>query len=74
MTKDLPSLRAGVSVFKFSLYFALKFKKSQKIQNFPKIVQKSKRKKDFLKNFTNFLSYLPKFTQIRKKFANLSKL
>ena len=36
--KGVPSLRAGVSVLKFSLYFALKFKKSQKIQNFPKIV------------------------------------
>ena len=74
MTKDLPSLRAGVSVFKFSLYFALKFKKSQKIQNFPKIIQKKQKKERFLKNLQIFLSYLPKFTQIRKKFANLSKL
>ena len=49
MTKGVPSLRAGVSVFKFSLYFTLKFKKSQKIQNFSKMIQKSKIKKDFKK-------------------------
>ena len=54
MTKDLPSLRAGVSVFKFSLYFALKFKKSQKIQNFPKIIQKKQKKERFFQKFINF--------------------
>ena len=64
MTKGVPSLRAGVSVLKFSLYFTLKFKKSQKIQNFSKMIQKKqnfskmiqkKQKKErFLKKFTNF--------------------
>ena len=67
MTKGVPSLRAGVSVFKFSLYFALKFKKSQKIQNFPKIVQKKAKERKIFKKilqiFCLIYQNLPKFAK-----------